>query len=865
VSLLRIILIAAVIIASDCTVSCADAVSSMAAAADADQHPLFSRVLYNDIRDGEFFSVFNPSRETLALSNWTVSDGEGSICFPSSCVIAARSEAVVARNASRFLEQNGRLPDFSLSPNPLGVRTLSAVGAFRLANDGDELILSDPGDDIIDALAFGPAGSTGDIAGCWHGPSIPSPGRSRILVRQSEAGAFMDSDSSVDWVALRDYRPGQSSFSPHESQARVTCLLMPDHSDLVIQRISEARESLEICSYEFDSWQVYSALNESLSKGVSVRMLLEGSPAGGISNKSVWLLSALVSRGAEVYLMRTPDEKDSLRRYSYVHSKYIVIDRNSIIVMSENLVYNAFDTELGRGNRGWAAMIESPILAKHLSSLFASDVDMRFRDVQRFDLAAPHERPPDTATRIPHRIVGRIPLTSDCGVKLFAFPDCTGRRTVIQGLINGSGESFFAELFYADTYWSAPMLGEVESPLIREMAQLARKAGEFYVCLDNNSLFSDGDNRNGQALARLETALPYRSGGSRVGFPPHNAPFEIVHNKGMVLDHRYSWISSVNWNYESTCANREVAVLVDDPAIAGFYEDCIKTDLGGESDPPVMQPRLEMSKDRSAWELTLSGSSDGTGIKRAEFETGDGERHSWSCMIPADSRSVMISVNATDLWGNTAECGLLLFPEDPPTVASFSGISEGHAVSGLSAAAMLAIVCLHLCRRRVRNNTAEKGGRRWRSNVIYAGSGNLLPHDDKGIQPGRCLQGRGHHSFDAQRSLSDILLPERLPILARRLPRRGEGRGGRRIHNGGVLRRAPGEDPHARRQGAASQGGHRLDPDKVIRILEHAERGGLGDPRGQGEQRHSDEPLFEARFQNNGLPPRLLPGRGGRP
>jgi len=652
-------------------------------------HPLLGKILFNDISDGEFISLINPGNQEISLGNWTISDGEGSILLPEDLELRAGGEVVIARNASRYLCQNGVAPDLSLLPNDLGIRRITVKSSFRLANDGDELLVSDASGNAIDAVAFGSAANTVWLGEHWRGPPIPNPGRSRILVRQTEAGILSNYDCSSDWLEVRDRRPGQSSFKSLKTDAEVTCLLLPEHSDRLLGRMDEAKESITLCTYEFDSWQVFSALNKSINKGISVRLLLEGSPAGGISNRSDWIINRLVEKGAEVYLTQ-PAGKDSIRRYSYVHAKYAVIDGSVSIVLSENLVYNVFDTELGRGNRGWAAIAESRGIAMRLLSIFESDTDVHFTDVRRIVSLLPGESPVGLKTPPPHRIVGRQPVTSVCGVELFAFPDSTGRTTAMQGLMRNSQSSIFLQLFYVDAKWSTPLYGEIESPLVDEIVSIGARSDQFRLCLDNNSLFSDAGGRNQGALARVVSDVLPKCPDAQAGFAPSGAPFDIAHNKGMVLDHRLSWVSSVNWNYESPCANREIALLIDNASIAQFYESCISKDLRGESEPPVIRPSFGLSDDRAYWVLTISSSSDDSGIRWVTL-VENGEKHNWSMRIPLGSHDIDVKIYATDVWNNSAGCELLLLPTGSLTF-NFLDVSLGTFISGFSGISIILIL-----------------------------------------------------------------------------------------------------------------------------------------------------------------------------
>jgi len=735
-------------------------------------HPFFNMILYDDARDGEFFSIFNPGAADVAVGNWSVSDGEGSIILPVSCHIAPKGTLTIARNATRFHEQNHRTPDLSILPSSLQLSKPTVRGSFRLANDGDELVLIDRNGRTVDAVAFGTSARTAELGIYWHGPPIPSPGRSRILVRQSN----IDSDSASDWLALRDYRPGQSDFDPVTDKSSATVLVLPEHSNFIIDAIGSARFSVLICSYEFDSLLVGSTIVGLLGKGISVQVLLEGCPAGGISNRSKALLPMLEDAGAKICFAQPSSEKDLPRRYSYVHAKYIVIDGRTSIILSENLVSNIFDAELGHGNRGWAAILDSLSIARALTELFEFDADLRFPDVHSgTDAIASHMTDVNlsAATR-PHRVVGQEPVGATCESELFIFPDCTGAGTAIDRLISEAKDSMYAEVFYADTVWKTPMLGEVTSPILGASAALVGRSMENYICFDNNSLFSGTDNRNIRAIDMLSTVVKRNDAKVFIGFPPSRAPFDILHNKGMVLDHHLSWVSSVNWNYESVCANREIGLLIDDGSVASFFEKNVKLDILGEENSPVIRPEVKLSEDGSKWIVFMSGSSDDSGLKSVTFTSSDGSRSRWTYNINLSDRDIRLDVKIIDLWGNEASGSMLIFPSGN----SFTGwqpatfLSPGMTLSIISFAGIGAILISNIRKRIDRRGDAGRNRSRAGSNRIYGCSSNRLGDDDKGLHPQRRLQGRGHHSRIPQRSLPDFILPHGLSILAGRLSRR---------------------------------------------------------------------------------------------
>lgn len=51
-----------------------------------------------------------------------------------------------------------------------------------------------------------------------------------------------------------------------------------------------------------------------------------------------------------------------------------------------------------------------------------------------------------------------------------------------------------------------------------------------------------------------------------------------IHNKGLLVDHRYSLISSINWSENSPVHNRELALLVDSPGVAAYFAGVFSAD-----------------------------------------------------------------------------------------------------------------------------------------------------------------------------------------------------------------------------------------------------------------------------------------------
>lgn len=119
----------------------------------------------------EFVELCNPVTTTVSLANYKIGDeetrggGESMYQLPNTATIEANSCRVVAKNAAQFQARFGFLPDFevivtgsSYTDDPavpnLSKYTTWGSGSWSLANDGDELVVLGPADEILDNVAY---------------------------------------------------------------------------------------------------------------------------------------------------------------------------------------------------------------------------------------------------------------------------------------------------------------------------------------------------------------------------------------------------------------------------------------------------------------------------------------------------------------------------------------------------------------------------------------------------------------------------------------------------------------------------------------------------------------------------------------
>ena len=134
---------------------------------------LITAVFYDTYLTGEpdeAFRLLNVSGSAVDLTDWTVTDGptEGTITLTDTLVAGA--SIWIAREVDDFTLEFGFPPDYEYgAETDPTVPNLTTSGTFALANTGDEVILKDDGDVIVDSVVY-EGGDPTDTG--WSGPGI---------------------------------------------------------------------------------------------------------------------------------------------------------------------------------------------------------------------------------------------------------------------------------------------------------------------------------------------------------------------------------------------------------------------------------------------------------------------------------------------------------------------------------------------------------------------------------------------------------------------------------------------------------------------------------------------------------------------
>ena len=192
---------------------------------------LISEVLYDSLGpepDGEWIEIYSVATGTVTLSNYKVGDeeerggSEGMLQFPEAASINPGQVIVVANKATAFLDAWGFPPDYEMVDSDEVVPDMIpytewASGRVELSNTGDEVLILDGSDAIVNAMSYGNKTTFLD-------PSAPDVPAGHSLER---VPANVNTDTAKDWMDQASPDPG-----------RVTIPTYPIYLPLVVRNAS---------------------------------------------------------------------------------------------------------------------------------------------------------------------------------------------------------------------------------------------------------------------------------------------------------------------------------------------------------------------------------------------------------------------------------------------------------------------------------------------------------------------------------------------------------------------------------------------------------------------------------------------------
>ena len=484
---------------------------------------------------------------TGSLDGITISDGKSGFRFPAGTKI--NGLLTIARSGTAFEQSHGKYPDFEWLDYSQNVPNVINGAPLRMANSNDALMLYE-GEILVQKVA-------------WPDDVKPREGQIHYL----EKGVW-------------DPRPlmiGQTRFSPAVfSNVSVTTFTSPDCSSEVFSyAVNRASDEVLVNVYEFSSPAIGELLIAAKARGADVRILVEGGPVGGISPEEKALIRQVSEEGIPVFQMISRSGEPA--PYRYDHAKYVVIDRQAILVTSENFKYSGFPPLGMSANRGWGVYLEDPELADYFSTVFLTDIGGKsvtaFNGTPGILESLPGEK---------HSMEFRPGYFSGATVQPVIAPDTSNQIT---DLINSAEMSIEIEQAYITNETPNSL-----NPYLSAAINASRRGVHARVLLDPYWYNTENEKDNDEMVSLI----------NHIGVS-ENIPLEArcadlrmnqikqIHNKGIIVDESRVLVSSINWNSNSPKFNREAGVIIDHSGVARYFLEVFEDDWNPSIRSPAIQ------------------------------------------------------------------------------------------------------------------------------------------------------------------------------------------------------------------------------------------------------------------------------------
>jgi len=373
-------------------------------------------------------------------------------------------------------------------------------------------------------------------------------------------------EGAVLRVGGEDHAEGSAGWEPLGATDRpvvtggpgtVEAFVLPDAGGAPADELANATDRILLAGYTLTSQRVAATLRRASHRNVTVRVLVEGGPVGGISERQARLLDGLAAAGIEVRVVG-----GDRARYRYHHPKYAVVDDRAVVT-TENWKPAGVG---GRASRGWGVVTEQPAIVDGLAATFRADASWRDAVPWEDYRSAVNGTNASVATGTfgGRFAVQSVPVNR---TRLLVAPD--NAEGAVVDLLRSAEDSIWVE---------QAGVGSVGQPFVRESVAAARRGVTVRLLL-GNEWYNREDNR---AVADRLNAMAEREAldlEARLVDP--NGRFDHLHAKGAVVDGEHVLLGSLNWNNNSARHNREVALVLTGEAVGDYFGRVVRADWQG--------------------------------------------------------------------------------------------------------------------------------------------------------------------------------------------------------------------------------------------------------------------------------------------
>ncbi|MCP4420295.1 MAG: hypothetical protein GY805_27130 [Chloroflexi bacterium] len=556
----------------------------------------------------------NVAGTAVDIGNWRLNDAIDAsyATLTSSLTLAPNQTIWLAKEATAFKRQFGFWPDYETGETEISVPEMDGTWP-GFSNTGDEVVLMDDVGTVIDLLVY-EGGDTG--LSDWSGtavqqnPVFGAEGQILYRLRDQTTGLpVADSDTAADWAqSTGDVINGRKVLYPGwdldnyfqttklTESGTLTIAVAPDNAYQTIKtHINAAQSSITYEGYTFENVAIANDLIAALNRGVTVTLLLEGGPVGGVPDQEKYICQQIENAGGQCWFMINDSGNDIFDRYTYLHAKFMLIDGEQVIISSENLSPNSMPSDDKAdgtwGRRGVILVTDAPGVVAHVQSLFDVDFDLT-NHVDITNTAFIGDPPggfvPDLESggiTYTVRYPNAATFSGSFSYELVHSPENSLRDSdSLLGLVGqaGAGDVVLVEQLDERPFWGASTSNATDDPSPRVEAYIdaARRGASVQILLD--AMFDDGDATSNTAtcayangIAQAELLDLVCKTGNPAGLGIHNK-MVLVQISGQGTIH----VGSINGSEQSSKGNRELALQVQSNDAYAYLAEMFQRDWG---------------------------------------------------------------------------------------------------------------------------------------------------------------------------------------------------------------------------------------------------------------------------------------------
>lgn len=364
----------------------------------------------------------------------------------------------------------------------------------------------------------------------------------------------------------------------------VQAAVSPDCSyRLVRDALNAASETLDLYIYNLSADYLLELLSDAKGRGVTVRVMYDVMDTRGDEKNKINQLD-----------VETKEAPSSGRRkvFTVCHQKFAVIDSKSLLLGSANWATTSIPKvtvphKFKKGNREWLVQITDDEIATWFGELFQADWDIAEMEGPQGTVAAPAVEVPvigeiearAAAVTIPPVVFDLSePLAGAAKVTPILSPD--NYFKLVRKLIREAQESVYIEQQYI-------VAGGPKTQGLLE--ELSGRKGQVEIRIIVSPAYPESWDKTKETLEAADLLDCLRA--------INLDSFTHLHNKGVLVDGRYSVVTSTNMSENSITQAREAGVLIDSDEIGGYYRKVFDVDWETGIDPADVVSHLAAVED----------------------------------------------------------------------------------------------------------------------------------------------------------------------------------------------------------------------------------------------------------------------------